>query len=84
MIAIGVEEGAPGDWVSLHRAFVALSGRLPRVITPALVEPLAFQLEALALEVGKLLDSHLSAQKSDGNDSHSGAHYQEFKYRTPH
>jgi replication initiation protein RepC len=76
MIAIGVEEGASGDWVSLHRAFVALSGRLPRVITPALVEPLVLQLEALAVEVGKLLDSHLSAQKSDGNDSHSGAHYQ--------
>ncbi|MET1045675.1 MAG: plasmid replication protein RepC [Hyphomicrobium sp.] len=76
MIAIGVEEGAEGDWQRLHREFLALSGRLPRVITPALVEPLALRLEALAVEVGKLLESHLSAQNTDGNDSHSGAHYQ--------
>jgi replication initiation protein RepC len=28
------------------------------------------------VEAGKLLDSHLSAKKTGGNDSHSGAHYQ--------
>jgi replication initiation protein RepC len=76
MITIGLEEGVSGDWQRLHRDFVALSGRLPRMITPALVEPLALRLEALAIEVGKLLDSHLSEQNMDGNDLHSGAHYQ--------
>lgn len=76
MIAVATEEGAPGDWTSLRRQFAALSGRLPRGATAGLLEPLAERLERLAGEVGKLLNSHLSAQKPDGNDSHSGAHYQ--------
>ncbi|WP_398471581.1 plasmid replication protein RepC [Tardiphaga sp.] len=76
MIAIAVEEGAPGDW-RLHQVrFSALSGRLPRMVSAEALEPLAVQLEALAIEVGKLLESHLSAQKTDGNDHHSGAQYQ--------
>jgi len=76
MIAIGTEERAPGDWPSLYRRFVALSGRLPRSITPAMVEPLAERLRDLANEVGKLLDDHVSAQNLDGNDIHFGAQYQ--------
>jgi replication initiation protein RepC len=83
MIAIAVEEGAPGDWKQLNAEFLRLSGRLPRAITPALVEPLALRLEALAIDVGKLLDSHNSAQKTDGNDSRSGAHYQNSNTDSP-
>jgi replication initiation protein RepC len=76
MIAVATEEGAPGDWTSLRKHFASLSGRLPRGATAALLEPLAGQLEEMAVEAGKLLESHLSAQKTDGNDNHSGAHYQ--------
>lgn len=76
MIAIGTEEGVTGDWAQMQTRFRALSYRLPRSITPALVEPLARKLEDLANEVGNLLDSHVSVQKQDGNDSHSGVHYQ--------
>lgn len=76
MIGVAVEECAPGDWTRLQRAFVLLSGRLPRSVTAALLEPLARRLEELALEVAKLLESHVSTQNMDGNDGHSGAHYQ--------
>jgi replication initiation protein RepC len=76
VIAVAAEEGAPGDWPSLRRRFAALSGRLPRGVGLQMLEPLAVDLERLAAETGKLLDSHVSMQKTDGNDSHSGAHYQ--------
>jgi replication initiation protein RepC len=76
IIAIAVEEAAPGDWRRHQAHFSTLSGRLPRMVSAEALEPLAAQLEALAIEVGKLLESHLSAQNTDGNDSHSGAHYQ--------
>jgi replication initiation protein RepC len=76
MLAIAEEEGASGDWASLRRRFAGLGGRLPRGATLGLLEPLADDLERLAAEMGKLLDIHLSAMKTDGNDSHSGAHYQ--------
>jgi replication initiation protein RepC len=76
MIAFGLEEGIQADWQAFHAAFLRLSGRLPRFVTGATLEPLAAQLYALAVEIGKVLESHVSAQNADGNDSHSGAHYQ--------
>ena len=76
MIAVAAEEGALGDWGDLRRRFAGLSGRLPRAVGLGVLEPLAENLERLAAEAGKLLGSHLSAKKTDGNDSHSGAHYQ--------
>lgn len=76
MIGVAVEEGAPGDWTRLQREFALLSGRLPRSVTVASLEPLAKRLEELAIEVAKLLESHVSTQNMDGNDIHSGAHYQ--------
>jgi replication initiation protein RepC len=76
MIGVAIEERAPGDWPRLQRAFSLLSGRLPRSVTVAMLEPLAKQLEELAIEVAKLLESHVSTQNMSGNDIHSGAHYQ--------
>jgi len=73
---VAVEEGAAGDWTRLQREFALLSGRLPRSVTVALLEPLAKRLEELVIEVAKLLESHVSTQNMDGNDIHSGAHYQ--------
>lgn len=76
MINVAIEERASGDWARLQREFALLSGRLPRSVTVALLEPLARQLEELAIEVAKLLESHISTQNMTGNDGHSGAHYQ--------
>jgi replication initiation protein RepC len=76
MIAFGLEEGIQTDWQAFDAAFLRLSGRLPRFVTGATLEPLVAELYALAVEIGKVLESHVSAQNPDGNDSHSGAHYQ--------
>jgi len=76
MIGVAIEEGAAGDWARLQREFALLSGRLPRSVTVALLEPLAKRLEELAIEAAKLLETHVSTQNMDGNDVHSGAHYQ--------
>ncbi|WP_407152786.1 plasmid replication protein RepC [Bradyrhizobium sp. ORS 86] len=76
MIAIAIEDGAPGDWSALQKQFAGLSQRLPRMASITLLEPLAARLNELAVETGKLLNSHISAQKTDGNASHSGVQYQ--------
>jgi replication initiation protein RepC len=76
MIGVAVEEGAPGDWTRIQREFTSLSGRLPRSVTVAMLEPLAKQLEDLAVEAAKLLESFVSTQNMNANDASSGAHYQ--------
>jgi replication initiation protein RepC len=76
MIAVGLAEGVPGDWQRLHSAFVGLSGRLPRVVSAAMLEPLADDLRSLAIEIGQLLESHVSTQNMSGNDDHSDVHCQ--------
>jgi replication initiation protein RepC len=76
MIAAGLQEGICADWPGFHASFVRLGGRLPRVVTPELLAPLADELHALAVEIGKALESHIKTQKMNGNDNHSGAHYQ--------
>jgi replication initiation protein RepC len=79
MIATGMEEGVRGDWQGFHTSFVRLSARLPRVVTPELLEPLARELHSLAVEIGNVLESHVKAQNLDGNANHFGAHYQNSK-----
>jgi replication initiation protein RepC len=79
MIATGLEEGIRGDWQGFHASFVRLSGRLPRVVTPELLEPLAGDLHALAVEIGNVLESHVKTQNLTGNDAHFGAHHQNSK-----
>lgn len=76
MIAVAVEEGAGGEWRRLQTEFLMLSGRLPRSVSRSFLEPLAEQLEVLAVEAAKSLEIHAKEQKPDGNASHSGAHYQ--------
>jgi replication initiation protein RepC len=76
MIAVGLTEGVPGDWQRLHIAFVRLRGRLPRVVSAAMLEPLADDLRSLAIEIGQLLESHVSTQNMSGNDDHSDVHHQ--------
>ena len=79
MIATGLEEGVLADWPRLNRAFVALSARLPRFVSAAMLEPLAVELHTLAVEIGKALELHVHSSKSDGNDSRPGAQYQNSK-----
>ena len=74
MIALGIEEGLPGEWQALHRSFLALSWRLPRSPELADLERLAAELLVLAEEARNLLTAHLETQILSGNDNDSEAH----------
>jgi replication initiation protein RepC len=41
-----------------------------------MLEPLADDLRSLAIEIGQLLESHVSTQNMSGNDDHFDVHYQ--------
>jgi len=76
MIALGAEEGVPGDWPALHETFMRLSRRLPREPAIGDLDHLVQGLDELALIARKLLESHLETQGMNGNDSRSdGQHH---------
>jgi replication initiation protein RepC len=76
MIAMGVEEGVPGDWATFHKSYTALAARIPRTASAAQLEPLADELERLAGEIRNLLEEHAKSTKMDANESQSGQHKQ--------
>lgn len=76
MIEAGLAFGIKADWSAYQAAFQRLCVRLPRVVTAAIVAPLAERLLALAVQIGKLLEKHAKENVMDGNDVHSDVHYQ--------
>jgi replication initiation protein RepC len=76
MIAAGLEEGVPGDWEELHMRYLALSGRYMRNLLRSDLEALAADLQAFASEIQKQLETHIKAQKTSANESHSERHIQ--------
>ncbi|MCA0404774.1 MAG: replication initiation protein RepC [Proteobacteria bacterium] len=76
LIALGIDEGIPGDWAGLHAAYLALVSGLKRsATTPALLQ-VASDLEDLAREIANHLELFVNSQKSDGNESRNGHHKQ--------
>ena len=76
MIALGVEDELPGDWPTLHEAFLTLSWRLPREPAIGDLDQLASDLTELAATARKLLETHVETQELTGNDGRDAAHYQ--------
>ena len=76
MIAMGIEEGVPGDWEELHLRYVALSGRFVRNLSHSDLGALASELAALNVEIQNALENHVNLQKKTGNESHSERHIQ--------
>ena len=76
LIALGLEEGIPGDWASLHAAYLDLVGRLKRSATTETLLASAADLEEMATEIAKHLELFVNSQKTDGNESQSGHHKQ--------
>ena len=76
MIATGLEEGVPGDWEGFHLRYATLSGRYARNLLRADLDALASELTALAVEIRKLLETHVKAQNLSGNESQSERHIQ--------
>src|SRR5208283_5049534 len=76
MIAMGIEEGVPGDWQGFHLRYATLSGRYARNLLRSDLEALASELTPLAAEIRKLLETHVKAQNMSANESQSERHIQ--------
>jgi replication initiation protein RepC len=72
LIEAAVEADVPGDWGDLWRRFRAIVDAIPRRATIDDLEPYGVDLATIREEVGNLLDSHMNAQESDGNESRNG------------
>ena len=76
LIAMGLEEGIPGDWASLHMAYLEIVGRLKRSAQPETLASISIELEDMASEIAKHLELFVNSLKTDGNESQTGHHKQ--------
>jgi replication initiation protein RepC len=76
MIAVGAEEGVPGDWRGFQEAYLVLARRIPRTATKAELEPLLDDLGRLAEQIRKVLETHVNSKNHSANESHSERHIQ--------
>ena len=83
MIATGVEENIDADWPSIHRAYAAILGRMPRRASRKLLEPIADELAVLAAEVLSRLETHAKTQESSATESRCERHIQSSNIETP-
>jgi replication initiation protein RepC len=91
MIATGIEEGVPvtaagqgvAGWEDVQALYRGIVGRLPRIPTLALLEPIAAELSALAEEILSLLETHIKAKKASANESQNERHIQNSNPKHP-
>ncbi|MGY2049702.1 plasmid replication protein RepC [Methylobacterium sp. JK268] len=76
MLAAAAEAGITADWGPLRTRFEELCHRLPRLATAATLDPLTAGLQALAADLGKVLESHADAVDLNGSDGRSERHHQ--------
>lgn len=76
LIETAMEEGAPGDWGSIHLQFRALVASVPRGYGPSEIAPVLDEMEMLREEIVNRLEMKVKTQKIDGNDSQIGRHIQ--------
>lgn len=73
-IALGLDEGLPGDWEGYRQRAMTLMTPLRRVRDDRDLEALAADLAALRGEVANALESCINAQDSRGNDHQNEVH----------
>lgn len=73
-IALGLDEGLPGDWEGFRQRAMALMTPLRRIRDDRDLEALAAALAALRAEVAKALESCINVQDSKGNDHQNEVH----------
>ena len=76
LIAMGLEEGIPGDWAGLHAAYLDIIGRLKRSSQPETLAAIGIELEDMAGEIAKHLELFVNSKKTDANESQTGHHKQ--------
>ncbi|MCX7324145.1 MAG: plasmid replication protein RepC [Hyphomicrobiales bacterium] len=82
-VALGLDEGLPGDWEGYRQRAMALMTPLRRIRDDRDLETLATALAALRAEAAKALESQVNVQDMSSNASQSGRH-QSNSYTQPH
>lgn len=73
-IALGLDDGLPGDWETFRIRAMALMTPLRRIKDDRDLEALAADLTILRAETAKALESHINAQNLKSNDHQNEAH----------
>ncbi|WP_051465647.1 plasmid replication protein RepC [Methylosinus sp. LW3] len=76
MIATGLDETIPGDWVELHGRYLSLAGRYARNLSRAELDALADEFALLVGEIGKLLETRTKEGNMSANAAPNEHHQQ--------
>jgi replication initiation protein RepC len=76
LIVTAVDEGAPGDWESIHLHFRGLVGSIPRSPSKIQVAEILDEMEMLREEIVNLLEMQMKAKETGGNPSQNERHIQ--------
>jgi replication initiation protein RepC len=76
MIETGIAEGVPGNWGTVHQAYQAIVGRLPRTAPRQVLEAIAEELDELWREIREILETFINFQNLNANESHIERHIQ--------
>jgi len=79
LITTAIEEGAEGDWQAVEDIYVALVGRIPRVLTLADVTTFLEEMEMLREEIVNRLKTQKDSENDSTNDAHIEQHIQNSK-----
>jgi replication initiation protein RepC len=76
LIAAALEEGAPGNWMTVEEHFRGLVSRIPRSPLTNDISPILEEMEMLREEVLNLLETCLKSGKQSANESQNERHIQ--------
>ena len=76
LIETGRAEGVPGDWSGFQRRYEAALARLPRTAPRQIVQATVDELDQLRAEIRNCLESFITTQNMNANESQSGRHIQ--------
>lgn len=76
MIEAGIEEGVPANWGTVHQAYQAIVGRLPRTAPRQILEAVAHELDELWAEIREVLESFVKSTNTSANESQPERHIQ--------
>ena len=84
IIATGLEEGVPipvteqgpSTWAGVHALYRTIADRIPRAVALAEIEPIAWELTALADRLLNILETHVKTIRMSTSDSQNEHHIQ--------
>lgn len=82
LISAAIEEGAPGDWIAIEDAYVALVAKLPRTPRLADVNSLLAEMEALREMILNMLKNSVKAENISSKAAQNEQHIHNSKSKT--